>query len=776
MSSTATDNLNIGSEFQSEWPTLPRDVLAKVLSERYTLCCLARQVCKAWRQHAFATPTAVDVTLASSQELVSLEAWMQHLNPNATVSGDMVEACLREGSSDALSKAAISQGQTRAVHGSAQANQTSPSAESPAPYQASSSKTQQVSEVKCSTQQLASLKLSAWSKWMVSIQDGTAIFRHSPELTTGLWQGLQRAQIHSLTLGEFFSDHFCDRLAYMKASQVLLPDKSSLPGLANLQALTLNLNLFGVQDMFRPSSINGGMHSLHELSQLTSLTLKLARPQLVNLDLTKSSCIFPPEAEAWSQLRKLHLDDSLVWLMNGQPFQFSALNQLTKLCLVDCSFGVHAPGQHGNTHHHVYHQMQAPISIVHLDICTKNVKGFVVREPLPALDFLALCNATQIMDAKSFLQNMHGLTLYYFTLNKSYHGEWWSHISALQTKCACNVSLGVAGVYPERLKRLFLTTECPEPVSVSTAQMTHQPKAYPHKAVPEPAAEEHSIASADQACDGSLPSTTRSGKAKKLQHQKGKGSGGSRPLLQPPVLCSVLPCLQKLELYITGSLKQLILTGLPKLQHLKVFQTLPRSPPKVTVRCKALKLPHSLRSFDLTISAPSLMIHQQLTVLHSLPRLETVGLHGSVLERIPDLRSTVTRLDLSNLRSGDERACDQLSRLTHLQELVLSRPLPADDPQAQMLQQHLKGHHVQLQYSDIDPFIPSSSGSCLHPTLYDSVGVPQAEDLELLQRQQAVLADDDMYGGMQAALLEDAAMHAAQMRHEQEAYLGSAWD
>lgn len=104
-----------------------------------------------------------------------------------------------------------------------------------------------------------------------------------------------------------------------------------------------------------------------------------------------------------------------------------------------------------------------------------------MREPLPALDFLALCNATQIMDAKSFLQNMHGLTLYYFTLNKSYHGEWWSHISALQTKCACNVSLGVAGVYPERLKRLFLTTECPEPVSVSTAQMTHQPKAYPHK-------------------------------------------------------------------------------------------------------------------------------------------------------------------------------------------------------------------------------------------------------------------------------------------------------
>ncbi len=92
-----------------------------------------------------------------------------------------------------------------------------------------------------------------------------------------------------------------------------------------------------------------------------------------------------------------------------------------------------------------------------------------------------------------------------------------------------------------------------------------------------------------------------------------------------------------------GSLKQLILTGLPKLQHLKVFQTVPRSPPKVVVRCKALKLPHSLRSFDLTVSVPTLIIHEQLTVLHSLPRLDTVGLHGPVIERIPDLRSTVRR-------------------------------------------------------------------------------------------------------------------------------------
>jgi len=163
-----------------------------------------------------------------------------------------------------------------------------------------------------------------------------------------------RAQIHHLTLGEFFSDHFCDRLPRLKASPILQADKSNLPG--NLRALTLNLNLFGVQSMFLPSSTNGGMQGLRALSQLTSLTLKASevlpeggrkkhrvpaeqllhslpdslrslalhnfrdrwkcfgdlscRPQLVNLDLTESSCIFPPEAEAWTQLRELHLGDS----------------------------------------------------------------------------------------------------------------------------------------------------------------------------------------------------------------------------------------------------------------------------------------------------------------------------------------------------------------------------------------------------------------------------------------------------------------------------------
>jgi len=54
--------------------------------------------------------------------------------------------------------------------------------------------------------------------------------------------------------------------------------------------------------------------------------------------------------------------------------------------------------------------------------------------------------------------------------------------------------------------------------------------------------------------------------------------------------------------------------------------------------------------------------------------------------------------------------------------------------------------------------------------------LPQAQDLELLHRQEALFIDDDMYGGMQVALLEDAAMHAAQVMDEVNDYLGVPWD
>ena len=62
------------------------------------------------------------------------------------------------------------------------------------------------------------------------------------------------------------------------------------------------------------------------------------------------------------------------------------------------------------------------------------------------------------------------------------------------------------------------------------------------------------------------------------------------------------------------------------------------------------------------------------------------------------------RLDLSNLWSADARAYDQLSRMTHLQELVLSKPLPADD--------------VQVSHCLTPLYPPHSSLSTLPTTFY----------------------------------------------------------
>lgn len=72
-------------------------------------------------------------------------------------------------------------------------------------------------------------------------------------------------------------------------------------------------------------------------------------------------------------------------------------------------------------------------------------------------------------------------------------------------------------------------------------------------------------------------------------------------------------------------------------------QQLPRSEPSVTVKCKALRLPYSLLSFRLTVITPSLDLGEQLSALASLPQLESVGLHGPLLEEIPALPTTVTR-------------------------------------------------------------------------------------------------------------------------------------
>ena len=92
-----------------------------------------------------------------------------------------------------------------------------------------------------------------------------------------------------------------------------------------------------------------------------------------------------------------------------------------------------------------------------------------------------------------------------------------------------------------------------------------------------------------------------------------------------------------------GSLRELTLTGLPQLRHLKVTQQPPRSEPQVTVQCRALRLPHSLLSFHLTVSTESLQLGEQLSALLGLPKLETVGLHGPLFGKIPPLPPTLTR-------------------------------------------------------------------------------------------------------------------------------------
>ena len=84
-----------------------------------------------------------------------------------------------------------------------------------------------------------------------------------------------------------------------------------------------------------------------------------------------------------------------------------------------------------------------------------------------------------------------------------------------------------------------------------------------------------------------------------------------------------------------GSLRHLILTGLPKLQHLKILQRQPRTYAAAFASCKAVCLPSSLLSFDLTVVDPVLCIEGQLYLLARLPELRSVGLHGPELGRVP---------------------------------------------------------------------------------------------------------------------------------------------
>ena len=76
------------------------------------------------------------------------------------------------------------------------------------------------------------------------------------------------------------------------------------------------------------------------------------------------------------------------------------------------------------------------------------------------------------------------------------------------------------------------------------------------------------------------------------------------------------------------------------------------------------------------------------------------------------------RLDLSNLWSADARAYDQLSRMTHLQELVLSKPLPADDVQVSHCLSPLYPPHSSLSTPPSPLFPLHSSLSTLPTTFY----------------------------------------------------------
>ena len=89
---------------------------------------------------------------------------------------------------------------------------------------------------------------------------------------------------------------------------------------------------------------------------------------------------------------------------------------------------------------------------------------------------------------------------------------------------------------------------------------------------------------------------------------------------------------------------QLVLTGLPRLQHLTLNQQAPRVDPRQHECCTAFRLPNSLCSFDLTQSTCHLCIHS-LGVLQYLPALTDVGLHGPALDDFPNVGTTVTRYE-----------------------------------------------------------------------------------------------------------------------------------
>ena len=396
---------------QSQWHLVPKDIMSNVFAQSSSLSCIARQVCKAWRQYSISCPVTLDISLASVDEQTSLGLWLhshgarhplpETAKPTGDLSATSDEKFARDQqalvalltATDSLGSPYISQANahTLVTHVCGQAD---PAVSDHQP---------------AVVQHISSLKLNIWLDFG-NLPDILA------ELTLSfmrLWAGLRVAHISELTLGEFLSNVFC----HVSSGMLSMPRFSVASGLHNLQSLTLHLNAYCMHDIFRPDGCLAGLSMLTVLKSFTlkasevdvtgerkkqqvpadrlltslpdslqSLTLENFRdrwqgfgdlsdkPRLVSLDLTQSSCIFPTDTQAWMQLQHLKLRKAIVWLQEGQVFLFRELTQLTQLDLQDCYFASLSRGQIHNTHHCVYRQIQVPPSIVSLNLNTRSIR------------------------------------------------------------------------------------------------------------------------------------------------------------------------------------------------------------------------------------------------------------------------------------------------------------------------------------------------------------------------------------------------------------------
>ena len=311
--------------------------------------------------------------------------------------------------------------------------------------------TEEAQPLKTVSQRMISLNLQEWQ--MINPPPGSASARNDGY--RALWSGLKVAKVSSLTLGEWASLKVCERstcnfgpnsgdfflkLWHVKSLTLHLTDYAvTLLGVKHpmlrwppaLTSLTLKASEVGSDGGRRKLSV-----PLRRLLPVLPITLQslslhnfrhrwecfnvLSRlPRLVTLDLTLSSCIFPQDSGAWTQLQQLTLSHSAVWLQHGQPFQFSELTQLTKLEVEHCSFANFSPRQHGNTHQYVYRQLQAPTSIVHLNLSSKSIQVFLQR----------------LFTFKS----LHPVV---YPLQRGLHAAWLAQASvlAVSIKACCSVS------------------------------------------------------------------------------------------------------------------------------------------------------------------------------------------------------------------------------------------------------------------------------------------------------------------------------------------------